>query len=277
MIIWGSDYPFGKISLREVSPMSFGAMRTVLSAAALVFIFSRQGESWAVSKWQFLRLVVLALLGAFLNRVFWSIGVSQTTASNAALLMATSPIFVFVATFLLFRTEVTFRAALGVFICFLGVFLVIRSDWHGWSMSSETIKGDLICIAASASWALFTLLSKRLLKDISSLKLTTYVMLIGAIIFLPFLPNEKAGGWFKISAWAWFGVLYVGLMGNCLAYFLYVYGVKSIGALRTVLYQYLTPVAAILFALLFLKESITGPQLLGAGVVFFGIFLSRSG
>ena len=84
-------------------------------------------------------------------------------------------------------------------------------------------------------------------------------------------------GWLKISAWAWFGVLYVGLMGNCLAYFLYVYGVKNIGALRTVLYQYLTPVAAILFALLFLKESITGPQLLGAGVVFAGIFLARSG
>jgi drug/metabolite transporter (DMT)-like permease len=114
-----------------------------------------------------------------------------------------------------------------------------------------------------------------MLKGHSSLKVTAYIVLIGAVFLSPFLPNEKGGGWREISALAWVSVVYVGIMGNCLAYFLWVRGIKNIGALRTVLYQYLNPVTAILFAVPLLHESLTGTQIIGAMVVFGGIFLAR--
>ncbi len=275
VVIWGSDYLFGKIALREISPISFSAMRTIISTAVLIPFFVKREKDWSVSVHHFSWLIGLALLGTFLNRVFWSIGLSLTTASNSALLMATSPIFVVIGSSLFVRAEVTLRAALGIFLSFMGVFLVVQGDWKGGVMGSETFRGDLIIIVASILWALFTVLAKKLLKEYSSLKVTAYVMFIGAILFLPFLPNQKGGGWSGISGLAWFSVFYVALMGNCLAYFLWIRGIQTIGPLRTGLYQYLMPVAAILLAVPLLKETLSAMQIWGAAVVFGGIFLAR--
>ena len=75
---------------------------------------------------------------------------------------------------------------------------------------------------------------------------------------------------------AWFSVIYVAVMGNCLAYFLWIRGIQNIGPLRAILYQYLMPVTAVLFAIPFLGETIRATQVWGAAVVFGGIFLARS-
>ncbi|MGD0625671.1 MAG: DMT family transporter [Thermodesulfobacteriota bacterium] len=275
VIIWGSDYLFAKIALREVSPISFSAMRTAISTAVLIPFFVKREKNWSVSVRHFSWLVGLALLGTVLNRIFWAIGLSLTTASNSALLMATSPIFVLIGSSIFLRTVVTSRAVLGILLSFVGVFLMIQGDWKGGLMGSETFRGDLIIIAAAVLWALFTVLAKKLLKEYSSLKVTAYVMLIGTILFLPFLPNEKGGGWGEISWLAWFSVLYVAILGNCLAYFFWIWGIQNIGPMRTGLYQYLMPVVTILLAVPFLKETLTAIQVWGAAVVFGGIFLAR--
>ena len=277
MIIWGSDYPFAKIALREVSPLAFSAMRTLASTLILLPFFIRQEKNWSIPGRHLLGLISLALLGTFMNRVCWSVGLDLTTASNSGLLMATSPIFVLLLSSLFLRNEVTLRAALGILIAFLGVFLVIEGDWKGWRMKSENFQGDLIIIGAAIFWAMFTVLAKRFLKQYSSVKVTAYVMIIGTILFLPFLPNEKGGGWAEISWLAWLGVLYVAIMGNGLAYFLWIRGIQNIGPMRTVLYQYLMPITVILFSVPFLNETLTATQVCGAAVVFGGIFLARSG
>jgi drug/metabolite transporter (DMT)-like permease len=276
-VIWGSDYPFAKIAMQEISPLSFSAARTLLATVALFPFFLKQESSWKVSRRDFLYLALLACFGTFLNRICWSVGLSLSTASNAALLMTTSPIFVLLTSVLLFRSSVTWRATLGILVAFAGVFLVIQGDFKGWNWSGESFLGDLILLVAAISWALFTALAKFLLKDHSSLKVTAYVMAIGSILFIPLLPNDKPGGWSEISALAWFSVFYVGLSGNCLAYFLWMKGIQNIGPLRTILYSYLMPITAIAFSIPLLGETITATQIYGGLIVFAGIFLARSG
>ncbi len=277
MVIWGSDYPFAKIALREVSPLAFSAMRTLISTLILVPFFISQEKNWSVPWRHLLGLFFLAVLGTFLNRICWSVGLNLTTASNSGLLSATSPIFVLLFSSLLLRNEVTRRAAFGIAVAFVGVFLVVRGDWKGWEVRAENFQGDLIIVLGAALWALFTVLAKKLLKIYSTLKVTAYVMVIGTILFLPFLPNDKGGGWMEISGLAWLGVLYVALMGNGLAYFLWIRGIQNIGPMRTILYQYLMPITVILFSVPFLNERLTAMQVGGALVVFAGIFLARSG
>jgi len=276
-VIWGSDYPFAKIAMQEISPLSFSAARTMLATAALFPFFLKWEPSWKVSRRDFMYLVLLACFGTFLNRICWSVGLSLSTASNAALLMTTSPIFVLITSAILFRSAVTWRATLGILAAFVGVFLVIRGDWKGWTLSGGNFLGDLILLGAAISWALFTTLAKFLLKDHSSLKVTAYVMVFGSTFFIPFLPNEKPGGWMEISALAWFSVIYVALSGNCLAYFLWMKGIQKIGPMRTILYSYLMPITAIAFSVPLLGETVTMIQVWGTLIVFAGIFLARSG
>ena len=276
-VLWGSDYLFAKIALREVSPLSFAAIRTLISTAATFPIFLRQERDWAVKPRHLLSLFGLALLGTFINRVCWSKGVDLTTASNASLLSTTSPIFVLLISFFLFRTAVSWRAALGILVSLVGVSMVIQGDWKEWAKGGGHVWGDLLMLLASLTWAFFTVLAKFLMKDHSSLKVTAYIMLIGSILFLPFLPNEKAGGWGGVSVLGWVSVFYVAFTGNFLAYFFWMRGIQNIGPMRTILYSYLTPITAILFAVPFLGETLTTGQIWGALIVFVGIFLARSG
>lgn len=277
VVIWGTTFFFGKISLREISPLSFASLATILSAVLIVPFFLWQEDRWSVSLRHFFWLSGLAFLGTFSNRIFWATGLRLTTASNAALLLATAPIFALLASMLLSRSEVTLRAALGVLIAFGGVSLVIQGDWRGWRLISETFQGDLIMILTAISWALFSVLAKRLLKEYSSLKVTAYVTFIGAIFFLPFLSTEMNTGGREISGLAWFGLFYLAVMGQGLSYFLWVRGIQNIGSLRTMLYQYLIPVTAILLAVPLLQEALTISQVWGAVIVLGGILLARSG
>ena len=275
-VLWGSDYLFAKIALREVSPLSFAAIRTLISTGVLFPIFLRQENEWGVKTRHLVYLVGLALLGTFLNRIFWSAGIDLTTASNASLLSTTSPIFVLLISFFLFRTAVSWRAALGILVSFIGVSLVIQGDWKEWVKGGGHVWGDLLMLMASVTWAFFTVLAKFLMKDYSSLKVTAYLMLIGSILFLPFLPNEKAGGWSGVSVLGWVSVLYVAFTGNFLAYFFWMRGIQNLGPMRTILYSYLTPITAILLAVPFLGETLTTGQIWGAVIVFAGILLARS-
>jgi O-acetylserine/cysteine efflux transporter len=275
-VLWGSDYLFAKIALREVSPVNFAAIRTLIATGAMFPIFLRREKDWRVKRRHLLYLFGLALLGTFINRVFWSKGIALTTASNASLLSTTSPVFVLLISFFLFRTAVSWRAALGILVSFVGISLVIQGDWKEWAKGGGNVWGDLLMLLASVTWAFFTVLAKFLMKDHSSLKVTAYIMLIGSILFLPFLPNEKAGGWSGVSLLGWVSVLYVAFTGNFLAYFFWMRGIQNIGPMRTILYSYLTPITAILFAIPFLGETLTTGQIWGALIVFAGIFLARS-
>ena len=276
MVIWGSDYLFAKIALREVTPLNFAAIRTVISMAVMIPFMVKSEKGWKVTWRHFGGLALLSFLGIFLNRVLWSAGLDLTTASNCALINTTSPLFALLFAFLAGRAEITLRTTLGILFALGGVFLVIEGDWKGWSLESKTFLGDLLLIGSAITWALFTFLSRRLLKEYSSLKVTAYIIILGTVFFLPFLPNEKAGGWGAVSFWGWFSIIYVAVLGNALAYFLWMRGIKDIGPLRTMLYQYLMPVTAILFAVPFLNERLTGQQIFGALIVFAGIFLARS-
>lgn len=276
-VIWGSDYPFAKIAMQEITPLSFSAARTLLATAVLFPIFLMREASWKVSRRDFVYLAALACFGTFLNRICWSVGLHLSTASNAALIMTTSPIFVLISSAILFRSSVTWQAVAGTLVAFFGVFLVIRGDLKGWDWAAAHVLGDLVLLGAAVSWALFTALAKFLLRDYSSLKVTAYVMAVGSILFLPFLPNDMPGGWSGISALAWFSVFYVGLSGNCLAYFLWMKGIQNIGPMRTILYSYLMPITAIAFSIPMLGETITAVQAGGGLIVFAGIFLARSG
>jgi len=275
-ILWGSDYLFAKIALREVSPLSFAAIRTLISTAAMLPLFLRREPDWRVKPRHLWPLIGLALLGTFVNRIFWTTGMNLTTASNASLLSTTSPIFVLIVSFFLFRATVTWRATLGIFVSFIGVSLVIQGDWREWVKGGENVWGDLCMLLASLTWAFFTVLAKFLMKEYSSLKVTAYIMFIGSLLFLPFLANENPGGWSGVSALGWVSVLYVALTGNFLAYLLWMRGIQNIGPLRTIFYSYLTPITAILFAVPFLNETLTLVQIGGALVVFTGVFLARS-
>ena len=145
-----------------------------------------------------------------------------------------------------------------------------------WVKGGGDVWGDLCMLLASLTWAFFTVSARFLMKEYSSLKVTAYIMLIGSLLFLPFLPNENAGGWSGVSALGWGERVLCPFRGICWPISCGCAGFRTSALCGPFFYQYLTPVRAILFAVPFLNETLTPSQIGGALIVFTGVFLARS-
>jgi len=272
--IWGNVYIFGKIALR----VSFAALRTVLAVPVLLLVLSCKENGLHLGKKDIIPFALLGFLGHFLNRLSFSYGLHYTSASSASILMSITPVFAALFGAFLHIEKVSLRSSLGIVIAFLGVFLVIKGDWSQVELSSVTLKGDYFILGATLSWALFTVLAKRMLKEHTSLRLTTWTAFFGAVFMMPFLIKPLAQNAFvQPSLKAWLCLLYVSIMANALAQLLWVRGIEKIGPTKTTIYICLVPLVAIFFAGIILMESILPIQFFGVLLVLAGVYLTRFG
>lgn len=235
--IWGNVYIFGKIALREFDPVSFAALRTLLAVPFLLIALGFKENGLHLGKKDIIPLALLGFLGHFLNRLSFSYGLNYTSASSASILMSTTPVFAAIFGTFLRIEKVSLRSIFGIATAFAGVFLVITGDWAQVELSSVTLKGDFFILGATLSWALFTVLAKTLLKEHTSLKLTTWTAFFGAVFMMPFLVKPLAQNAFvQPSLKAWLCLLYVSIMANALAQLLWVTGIEKIGPTKTTIY-----------------------------------------
>lgn len=278
VIIWGANFTFAKIALREFGPTSFAALRTIFAAPVLLMVLSLKEKGLHFRKQDILPLLVLGLLGHFLNRFGWSYGLNLTTASNASILMATTPIHVALfAT--LFRIErITLKSAVGIAVAFLGVLFVIRGDLSHVRLGKTTLLGDVFVLGAALSWGFFAIYVKHLLQNHSILRLTAWSAQFGAAFMVPFILRPLAqGALAHHSLKGWLCLLCVSLLGNALSHLFWITGISKIGPTRTTMYQTFVPLVAIFFAVMVLAESVVLVQIIGAVLVLGGVYLTRFG
>lgn len=256
--------------------MSFNIIRFIsASALVLFFLFLREKKIW-VEKSDWGRILLLGIFGHTCYQLLFIYGINKTTASNASLIMASVPILIGIMSSLSGYEKVRPFAWIGIFLSFFGIFLIIRADVNGFNFTSAHFKGNILILLSAISWAIYTVVAKPMLKKYSPLKLTAVSMAIGTLLLIPFSLNElKKQDWQSISFPAWMGLIYSSILAIALGYTLWYIGVEKVGTTRTAIYSNLTPVLAAFFAWQILAELITIYHLIGAAVIFTGIYLTR--
>jgi drug/metabolite transporter (DMT)-like permease len=155
-----------------------------------------------------------------------------------------------------------------------GVFLVIQSRPGGLSFSRGDLSGDLLTIGAAAFWALYTIKAGPLLEKHSAIKVTAYSMAAGTVLLLPVSGYELVHqSWSSISLRSWAAFSFSTFISGGIAFTLWYQGVQTIGVTRTVVYHYIVPFVAVLFAALFLEERIAFLQIVGGVSILAGVYL----
>jgi drug/metabolite transporter (DMT)-like permease len=161
---------------------------------------------------------------------------------------------------------------LGIVTSVVGVYLVIRSS----NGSEGSLWGDLLVLAATFCWSVYTVGGKPLLGRHGALKVTAYSMCIGSAFFIPFgIPAVVRLPFSQIPWAAWAGLIFSFVFALSIAYLGWYYAVSRVGPSRTAVYSNLTPVAALLTSWLALGERIAPLQLVGAAVILVGIYVVR--
>ena len=159
-----------------------------------------------------------------------------------------------------------------------GTALIVLGSGQIVDLQSDSLSGTLLVLCAAMSWAVYTVLSRPLLRQYSSLKVTGLSMLSGTPgLLLAAIPQWGAQNWAAVPWQSWLGMAYSAALALGFAYVIWNTGVKIVGGTRTAIYSNLQPVAAMLISWMWIGETIGGVQIAGAAVILVGVYLTRTG
>lgn len=270
VVLWSASFIATKIAYETLAPIQLGFVRTLL--AVIVFWLIRQGtrSRERLDRRDWLRAALSGLLGMTLYFAFENVGVSLTTASNAALIVASFPAMTMLLEFVIYKQKPTGQKIIGMVLALAGVAALTGVDS---GESDNALLGNLCLLGAGVVWAFYNFITRGLSAKYSSMTLTYYQMLTGTVWFVPIVLWEGAA-WEMPTTGSLSAVLFLCLGCSVLAFVLYNYGLKQLTASVSVSLLNLVPVLGLLLSVWILDETVTPGQLAGGIVVIIGVVLS---
>jgi drug/metabolite transporter (DMT)-like permease len=254
--------------------LAFAVVRFALGAAVTLAVALRLEGRPHFRRADLPLLIVAALTGITINQAVFVGALRETTASNAALLIGTIPVWTSVIAVATRQERLALHHWIGVGTGLLGVSLIVIGG--GGRVDSPSFLGVVLALTTAASWAVYSVLIRPLMARYTALSLSTFMMVVGTLALAPFaLPEIASTDWRAVPGEAWLGLLYAALLSVSLTNILYFTAIRRVGASRAALYTYLQPFLAVLFATLLLRESAAPLQLAGGIVVIAAILVAR--
>lgn len=267
--IWGGMYVVSKVILDVIPPFTLLSLRLILGVAALGIIIPFQGKRTFTRK-NFRDSFLVGVVGYGISLGFQFVGTKLSTASNGALVTSATPAFVLLFAPSLLREKTTLRRITALVISSLGVIAVI--DPRTTDLTSSLFLGNLSLLAAALTWALYSVLVRKISLSADLLTSSTVMLAAGipsSLLFSLFEINSQGIGAITFSIFA--GILFLGIISTALAMFLWNYAFASLPAALASLTFFAQPVVGTLLGWFFLKENITPLFLTGGVLIGIGI------
>ena len=275
VVLWGGNYIIVKAALAVLSPLAFNGIRFTLAAATLgLFAWIRGAPR--PDRATLLRLGTLGILGNTIYQILFIEGLAHTRAGNAALIMAAIPVQTAVFSHLRGHERLRGRDIAGMSLSAAGLVTIVLGGGTAVGVG-DTLLGDVLMLAATVCWSLYTLGTKPFTDTIGPTAATAWTMALGALpLLLVCAPALAAQDWDRVTPPAWGAVVFSSLGALVVAYLIWYRGVQRLGPARTAMYSNFTPVVAVLAAWLWLGETPTFWQAGGAAGIFGGIWVTRT-
>src|SRR5512136_2907031 len=186
--IWAVNFIVTKnVISGSLEPIAFTALRfAVASIVLLPLLRGLTPAERAVNDGDRWKIVGLGLIGNSLYQIFFITALANTLPANAALILATPPIFIALIGAFFKLESLTWLAWLGILLSFGGIALVIvgGAPAEPSSCAANPLLGDLMALGAAIMWALYTLLAAPVLKRHPPIKLTALTAAVGALPLL---------------------------------------------------------------------------------------------
>ena len=277
-LFWGSNFVVGRALSIDVPPVAITFWRSF--GALLVLLPFTMGPLWrhrrqVVANWPLLLILGLTGVSAFHSSVY--IALKSTTAINAALFMALTPLAILLFAYILDREALRKRQIAGICLSFIGVLVLVGRGDLSVLGQLQFNRGDLWMTVAFSLWAFYSVLLKRRPAELPPLVLLIGVMCVGVGLLLPaYIWEYSQVGGFTVSLQSLAGLGFLAVFASALGYLFWNRGVGEVGAARAGPFMHLVPVFATFLAIVFLGEDLFVYHVAGAGLIALGI-LAASG
>lgn len=276
---WGSCFPIGKHALNEVHALTLVLWRFVIAALCLaLYLKIRRSGIPSLNGWQWSWVIAVSAVGVGGLNLGLFTGMSYTSSTNGALIMALSPLTTALIACVVQRSLPSLAQGISVLVSLTGVLLVISNGQLDQLLQLQLNHGDKLVFCGMLAWSFYTYCSQGISRWLPVLPYTFIGMVSGALVIGAMcLASHEVQPWTELwqsSSVAFSEILYVGLFGTVAGYLLWLDGISKLGSANAALFFNLVPVFAVLTSLA-MGQAIIGLQLVGMVVVLVGLLLPR--
>ena len=272
---WGFQPLCIKMLVAQWPPAMLSFIRyTLISLLLLILAWWQQGRKMLPTRHNLPALFCMGLTGMALNNVLQFTGLKTTTVINSTLISALTPAMTVALAALVIREKVTAKGWLGIVISFGGVLLVVSQG--SWQVISHIAfaRGDVYCWLSQVAWAVYTLLSINVMRELSPVATTGWAGCFGAVLLGLYCFASGQYADIALSGAGWLAFAYTVLMGGVMSMAFWNIGVKKAGPAAAAIFLNVMPLVGMLTGALLLQETMGFVQMLGAVAILGGVYLT---
>lgn len=237
-----------------------------------------------IARTDVLLLAACGLFGVAINQLFFFHGLNLSSSINSGIIMSVNPILVVILSFFILKEKITVGKSVGILLGTTGAILLTLTAGTG---KGDSILGDFFLFINAASYAVYLVIAKPLMKKYSPLTVITYVFTFGVgfvMLYPPTLSEFAQTNFSIIPLDVWIKIIYVVVGVTFFTYLLTMYGLKYLTASVSSAYIYLQPVLVMIFAYTLsawgLADDYTGTitwmKILYMFIIFAGVYITSA-
>jgi len=259
----------------EIDPVTLAFYRY---AIAMICLLPALPFVWPKARVPAGDIVTIALLGmAFFGFFPWafSAALRYTTAARGAIGIATIPIQTLIVAAIFGRETLTPRNMLSVALGFAGIAIIFGPEAYRGEISQHWF-GDGLMLLGAFSAAIYSVFGRSIIGKHGAMFVMVLAVLFG-LLALTLLAGVSGvlAHWPAFSRSGWLAVIFLGTLGVAIQFSLFTWALRWLPPSRVVIYLTLNPIVAILFANVFLGETVTPVLITGLVFVICGIFVAN--
>ncbi len=275
-VFWAGNIVAGKAALRVIPSLALVQVRGLGAALlfGILFLAWRRRPAVRITLREGRTFLFLALSGVTLNQLFFLGGLARTSVAHTGLLVALGPVMVLVLACLMRLEPLTVPKFVGMLVSFAGVAVLTTSTiTHG---HGGQLLGDLVVLAGSAVFALYTILMKKVADLYDALTLNTLTFGLGSVLLIPFGARAVLNvRWTALSAQVGWTVVYMVVFGTVVPYLIFAFAMTELSASRVAAFSYLQPVIATGLGIWLISEKLTWRVVAGGALILAGVYLTE--
>ena len=258
--LWGGNIIAAKVaSIISLEPIKLSFYRNIVVIIILLpFVFYKIKIIFEIFKQNWKIIIFLSIFSVSIFNTFMNIALTTSSVISSSLMPAFAPSMIIILSLIIYNSKISYLQFIGVIISFIGfINIIIRGDILNLG-SLNFVVGDIWMLGCVSCWALYSVMIRKIPKEIDNLSFLFLIFFIGNIFVLPFYIIESfINQSFAINEQNGFLlVLYCGIGPALISYLLWIKAIKIIGANNSGLFLNLIPIFSSLISIIFLKEKL---------------------
>lgn len=275
-LLWGGTFVVARLAVGEISPITLGASRWVISLAVLcTFMLPKVKQEWAVAKTFLPQIFFAALMGIASYPCLVYFAAQTTSAINIGLIAVTSPIFIVLISSLLGEKQ-SLNTWIGCTVALLGSFYLVSGGNLASILSIELAPGDVLMLIAAIGFAIYSILLRKPPQGLSGGTLMVIMVFFAVILLIPCVIWEMSQPTFvcNLNGVVLFSILFTSICSSLIAWWTWNIALTMAGPALSGMIYYVMPLWSGLFGYIFLSEPITSVHMVSGALIIGGILWS---